>query len=398
MKITSAVAVFVLTACGAFGQETPLTPELLRAELARTPSGTPADSLAERVRTFFGKDNLAKGAPPRIDGMTVAWGIEAPAPGAPPVVVSEDGKLRIPLRRIGKTDVWAEAGPLPDGTVARVAYDVGGKKGAPANLEVYRPHPDSLEKPEVPKGTVKQMPRWESRVFAGTSRDWWIYVPAQYRPEAPACVLVVQDGQNYIRSFPAMLDNLIARGDIPVLAAVFIPPGVFADGRSNRSFEYDTLSDQYVRFLLEEMLPEAEKTVRLRHDAASRAIFGISSGGICAFTAAWERPNEFSKVLSWVGSFTNIASGKTLREGGHNYPALIRKTPRKPIRVFLQDGENDLDNVHGSWPLANQQMARSLAFAGYDFTFVYGRGFHSNRHGLSILPDSLRWLWRDYKP
>jgi enterochelin esterase-like enzyme len=195
-----------------------------------------------------------------------------------------------------------------------------------------------------------------------------------------------------------VFDNLIAKGEMPVTAAIFVSPGVFQDGRPDRSFEYDTLSDQYARFILEEILPEVEKTVRLRHDAASRAIGGISSGGICAFTVAWERPAEFSKVLSWVGSFTNIASGATLREGGHNYPALIRKTPKKPIRVFLQDGENDLDNAHGNWPLANRQMDRALKFAGYDYKFVMGQGYHNNRHGRAILPDSLRWLWRDYKP
>jgi enterochelin esterase-like enzyme len=139
-----------------------------------------------------------------------------------------------------------------------------------------------------------------------------------------------------------------------------------------------------------------EKTVKLRHDAASRAIAGASSGGICAFTVAWERPNEFSKVVSWIGSFTNIASGKTVREGGHNYEAMIRKTPKKPIRVFLQDGANDLDNANGNWPLANQTLAKSLAYAKYDYRFEYGNGFHSNRHGRALLPDTLRWLWRDY--
>ena len=140
-----------------------------------------------------------------------------------------------------------------------------------------------------------------------------------------------------------------------------------------------------------------ELTVKLRRDAASRAIAGASSGGICAFTVAWERPDQFSKVLSWIGSFANIASGPTLRAGGHNYAAMIRKTPKKPIRVFLQDGANDLDNVHGNWPLANLTLAKSLAFARYDYRFEYGQGFHSNRHGRAILPDSLRWLWRDYQ-
>jgi enterochelin esterase family protein len=137
-----------------------------------------------------------------------------------------------------------------------------------------------------------------------------------------------------------------------------------------------------------------EKTVRLRQDAAGRAISGISSGGICAFTAAWERPDAFSKVLSWVGSFTNIAAGESGIAGGHNYPPLIRRTPPKPIRVFLQDGKNDLNVVAGNWWLANQEMASALEFAGYDFTTAWGNGFHSNLHGRAILPDSLRWLWR----
>ncbi len=180
---------------------------------------------------------------------------------------------------------------------------------------------------------------------------------------------------------------------------LLVNPGTFDDGRPNRSFEYDTLSDRYARFLLDEVLPGVEKEahVTLRRDAAGRAIAGISSGGICAWTVAWERPDQFSKVLSWVGSFTNIASGKTLRDGGHNYEALIRKTPKKPIRAFLQDGANDLDNANGNWPLANQQMAKALAFARYDYQFVYGQGFHSNKHGRAILPDSLRWLWRGWE-
>ncbi|MCI0660836.1 MAG: esterase family protein [Acidobacteria bacterium] len=276
-------------------------------------------------------------------------------------------------------------------------YQIGEQKLAGGNLEVYPMHPDSRRKPGVPEGRLTQMPKWSSRIFEGTTRDWWVYVPAQYKPEEPACVMVFQDGQNAKEYVPVVFDNLIAKGDLPVMVGIFLAPGIRADGGRNRSFEYDTLTDRYARFLLEEILPEIEKTYKLRRDANSRAIAGISSGGICAWTVAWERPNEFSKVLSWVGSFTNIASGPTLREGGHNYPALIRKTPKKPIRIFLQDGANDLDNQHGNWPLANQEMAKSLAFAGYDFKFEYGIGFHSDRHGRAILPDSLRWLWRDYQ-
>jgi enterochelin esterase family protein len=208
--------------------------------------------------------------------------------------------------------------------------------------------------------------------------------------------MVFQDGQNARNYTPVIFDNLIAKGEMPVTVGIFLAPGTRADGRSNRSFEYDTLSDQYERFLLEEFLPEVEMTYRLRLDAMSRTIGGISSGGICAWTVAWERPNEFSKVLSWVGSFTNIQHGATFREGGHNYEAMIRKMPKRPIRIFMQDGENDLDNANGNWPLANQTLAKSLAFAGYDFKFEWGQGFHSDRHGRAIMPDSLRWLWRDY--
>jgi len=380
-----------------YQQEEALTPRALMAALAAQPAGAEAEKLAERIRASFGKENLLKGAPPRIEDQAVAWAIETPGAAGAPKVVSEDGTFGTTLARIGNTPVFAAVTTFDYDTVMRVFYEIDGKRLGPVNLELYAPHPDTFEKPGVPKGKVSQMPKWESKIFAGTTREWWIYIPAQYRPDNPACVMVFQDGRGYVEFVPTVFDNLIARGEMPVTAGIFVQPGVFADGKPNRSFEYDTLSDQYARFILEEILPEAEKTVKLRHDAESRAIAGISSGGICAFTAAWERPNEFSKVLSWVGSFTNIASGKTLREGGHNYPALIRKTPKKPIRVFLQDGANDLDNLHGNWPLANQEMAKALQFAGYDYKFVFGRGFHSNRHGRALLPDSLRWLWRDWR-
>jgi enterochelin esterase family protein len=230
---------------------------------------------------------------------------------------------------------------------------------------------------------------YRSTVYPGTTRDWWVYVPAPAAAGEPACVMVFQDGQGPKDYIPTVFDNLIAWGDMPPTVGVFVSPGVLDGGAPNRSFEYDTLSDQYARFLLEEILPQVGREVRLREDAASRAISGISSGGICAFTVAWERPTEFSKVLSWVGSFADI-------RGGHNYAPLVRKTPRKPIRVFLQDGKNDLNVPAGDWWLANLEMASALAFSGYDFTTAWGNGFHSPRHGRAILPDSLRWLWRGY--
>jgi enterochelin esterase family protein len=393
---------FTMTALAAAGAQdgAGLTPKTLQSALAAKPDGAAADALADRIRAYFGgSDNLSKGAAPKIDDLTVAWALEVPQlpPNVTPRVVADVGFLNLPLARVGAGSVYAAATTLAHGTALTWHYEIGTQRLGGSQLEVYETHSDSREQPGVPRGTVKQMPPWESRIFAGTKRDWWVYVPAQYTPDKPAAVMVFQDGAGPKDYVPTVFDNLIAKRDMPVTVGMFIQPGVFADGRANRSFEYDTLSDQYARFLLEEILPEVEKTVKLKHDAASRAISGASSGGICSFTVAWERPDQFSKVLSWIGSFTNIASGRTLKEGGHNYEAMVRKTvPRKPIRVFLQDGANDLDNANGNWPLANQTLARSLQFAGYDYKFEFGQGFHSNRHGRAILPDTLRWLWRDY--
>ncbi len=267
----------------------------------------------------------------------------------------------------------------------------------------YKLGPDSQEQNGVPQGEMVKL-EWKSQVFPKTIRDLWIYVPAQYRADRdnPACLMVFQDGPRFYAGrkgqfrVPTVFDNLIHKKEMPVTIAVFIDPGSrdLKGGKkggpdyANRSFEYDTLSDQYARFLETEILPEVSKKYTVRQDAAGRAIAGISSGGICAFTVAWERPDLFSKVMSHVGSFTNI-------RGGDVYPGRIRKTPMKNLRVFLQGGSNDLDNEHGHWPLANQQMAKALAFKKYDYRFEFGHGAHSGNHGGAILPDSLRWLWRD---
>ncbi len=273
---------------------------------------------------------------------------------------------------------------------AKVRYDLG---------------PDSKPHAGVPKGAISEHEWTSTQAFPGTTRRYAIYVPKQYDGSKPAALMVFQDGhayQNVTGDFrvPVVFDNLIHAGQMPVTIAVFIDPGHkgklpkkrgWRPRPSNRSIEYDTLSPAYSNILINEILPQVEKTYRLSKKPEMRAICGISSGGICAFTVAWERPDQFRKVLSHVGSFTNI-------RGGHNYPAIIRKHHEvKPIRVFLQDGSNDLDNQHGNWPLANQQMAKALAFRKYDYRFVYGDGGHDGNHGGAILPESLRWLWRDYK-
>ena len=400
MKFSVALmALTLLSGSIAFAQEeAAFDPKTLSAALNAKPEGAAADRLAERIRAYFGgRDVLVKGAPARVDELTVAFALEAPnlpATGPAPRAVADHGMFALPLTKVGTSGLYAGVANLTHGAAFTWHYEAGGARVGGGQLEVYETHPDARERAGVPKGTVKQMPSWTSKIFPGTARDWWVYVPAQYNSANPAAVMVFQDGATARQYVAPVFDNLIAKGDIPVTVGIFIEPGGIKAPRDNRSFEYDTLSDQYARFLLEEILPEVEKTTRLRRDAASRAIAGQSSGAIAAFTVAWERPNEFGKVLSGIGSFTNIQSGKTLREGGHNYAAMIRKAPRRPIRIFMQDGANDLDNQHGSWWLANQTLARSLAFAGYDYKFEQGQGFHSNGHIRAILPDALRWLWR----
>ncbi len=264
----------------------------------------------------------------------------------------------------------------------------------------YSLGPDSMVQDGVPKGELTKHAWTNSTVYPGTVRDYWVYVPKQYTPDRPACVMVFQDGWSYANPTgqfraPIVFDNLIHKKEIPVTIGIFVNPGTVptaAPGgqpRNNRSFEYDSLGDAYARFLLDEILPAVGKEYKFTDSPEGRAIGGISSGAICAWTVAWERPDQFRKVLSHVGSFTNI-------RGGHVYPAWIRKTEKKPIRIFLQDGANDLDNLHGSWPLANQEMAAALKFSGYDYKFEFGDGGHNGKHGAALLPDSLRWLWRDY--
>jgi enterochelin esterase-like enzyme len=274
-------------------------------------------------------------------------------------------------------------------------------------LEVRYPHgPDSFRQDDVPRGEVTEHAWKASKVFPGTIRRYYVYVPEQYDAAKPAALMVFQDGHAYIDKegdfrVPTVFDNLIHKGEMPVTIGVFVDPGHkkselppergWRPQPENRSFEYDTLSGDYAEFLLTEILPAVGKEHPFTDDPESHAICGMSSGGICAFTVAWERPDAFRKVLSHIGSFANI-------RGGDRYPGMIRKGNKKrPMRIVLQDGSNDLDNEHGNWPLGNQQMYAALTFRDYDVTFVYGEGAHNGNHGGAILPESLRWLWRDYK-
>ena len=270
-----------------------------------------------------------------------------------------------------------------------------------AATDDYAPGPDSKVQPGVPQGELIKFEFGASKIFPGTTRDVIVYVPKQYDPAKPACVHVNQDGlQNNAN---VVFDNLIARGEVPVIIGVFVTPGVVPardpatqQDHFNRSYEYDGLGDGYARFVLDELLPAVEtkstsdgRAIHLSHSGNDRSIGGQSSGGIAAFTAAWERPEAFSRVFSAIGSYPDL-------RGGLRYPGLIRKVEPKPIRVFLQDGENDQNIYGGDWWMANQTMERALVYSGYEVSHIWGHGTHSGNHAAAIFPDAIRWLWKDW--
>jgi gluconolactonase len=289
---------------------------------------------------------------------------------------------------------------IPTATLAAalLAALAGAAPGEPDN---YVPGPDSMPQPGVPQGELIKFEFADSGIFPGTTRAVTVYVPRQYDPAKPACVFVDQDGVQF--KAPVVLDNLIARGEVPVMVGVFVTPGIVKArnpatelSRYNRSFEYDGLGDAYCRLILNEILPEVEKRatadgrpIHLSHSGNDRAIAGSSSGAIAAFNAAWEHPEAFSRVISAIGTYVGL-------RGADRFPTLIRKYEPKPIRVFLQDGSGDLNIYAGDWWMANQTMERALEFSGYEVNHAWGDGHHSGNQITSILPDALRWVWKDW--
>lgn len=268
-----------------------------------------------------------------------------------------------------------------------LSLDVAGDAG-------YHPCAEAYPSADVASSTLVHIRDWdESRTYPDTKRDIRISMPAKIGGDLG--LLVCQDGKDYVDSEGAVraiqvLDSLMHRGEIPPTVGVFIDPGQSESEPRQRNLEYDAMNDSYVTMIEDEVLPIVERKFDLRFskDPAQRVAMGISSGGICAFNMAWQRPESFGKVISHCGSFVNIS-------GGHEYPLLVRNEARKPIKVFLQSGAGDVDIPLGNWPMANQQMAAALEFAGYDYRFEFGTGGHNRRHGGALFAESMRWLYRE---
>ncbi|MBI4909406.1 MAG: esterase family protein [Acidobacteria bacterium] len=276
----------------------------------------------------------------------------------------------------------------------------------------YKLGPDSMPQDGVPKGAIKGPFVLPSQAYPGTQHTYWVYVPAQYNPPEPASLMIFNDGQAFKYEegdarAQNVMDNLIYRREIPVMIGVFINPGRtpeqpeptprnWGDRDTNRPAEYNSLDDKYARVIVDELLPALYKDYNISKDPERHGIGGASSGAIAAFTVAWERPDHFRKVLSIVGSFVNL-------RGGHVYPEIVRKSPKKPLRVFLQDGRNDnrgqrRDGAYDEtrdWFFQNVRLMKALTEKGYDVNYTWGIGRHGQKQGGAILPEMMRWLWRD---
>ncbi len=397
MKARGLIGIVVL--CAAAGaQPQPAPPPVPAAKLIALARDNPdSPELRMAVAGAFAAADLEKGTAYAGEGPDFVFALKSD--GTPSIVIDDD--VPVTMARVGDSAVWYRIATLTTGRTHNFHYVVGGQSfGGKENVPAYGP--DSYEHAGIPKGTLTAKMAHTSAVFPGMKSDYWVYAPAQYDAKTPAAVMIWQDGEAQVeRDGPSrtlnVVDNLTARKAIPVMIHIFISPGAVGD-KKMRSIEYDTVSDRYPRFLLEEILPEVSKHYSLRTDAYSRGIGGESSGGICAFNAAWYEPRQFSRVISRVGSFTSIQWKNGEADGGNDYPFKVRKEAKRNIRVWLQDGENDLENKFGSWPLQNIQMANSLKLMGYDFHLSFSNDSHTRAAGFAEAAEELTWLWRDYDP
>jgi enterochelin esterase family protein len=318
--------------------------------------------------------------------------------------VSIDLQPPLAMEKVPGSAFWMRLVKMRVGVTHAYQFYADGKP-ATARTDVSGYNPDSYPKPGVPKGKLSEKHTVVSKIYDGMKADYWYYAAPGVDPNVPAPLMVWQDGQGLIAGDLSRLrlftvtENLVAQKLIPPMVHVLIAPGFSPEGKAMRSIEYDTVSDRYDRFLLEEVLPEVEKVYKLRPDGYSRAIAGESSGGICSLNAAWFMPEKFSRVHSAIGSYTSIQwHPEEKLDGGNLYPFMVRKQPKRNIRVWMSDGTDDLENAHGSWPLQNIQLANSLKMREYDFHFRFGLATHDAGQAGIDLPESLTWLWRGYDP
>ena len=378
--------------------------------------------LQQAIRDTFSAKDLAEGTAWRGHLHDFFFAAES---DSQPTLIIDNQPATTTMQQISGTRLWYAAAQVDGlGALHRFAYVVAGKPfGGKLDLPAFTP--DSYQQPGVPTGTLSPKLTYSSKIYDGMSSEYWIYVPAQYNSSKPAALMVFQDGSGYLdrnSNNPALnvIDNLTAQGKIPVMIAVFINPGdisahpatptykfVEAYGKkwsrtlsdSMRSTEYDTVSDRYPRFLRDEILAEVAARYNLRKDSYSRAITGLSSGGICSFNAAWQQPDQFSRVISWIGSFTAIQwhEDPAVPDGGQDYPEKVLREPHRNLRVWIADGANDQENDrYGSWPMANLRLYNALHLKHYDAHLSFAHGTHSSAQGASEFPAELAWLWRGY--
>jgi enterochelin esterase family protein len=401
----------------AIAAERMTAPQLI--DLAKSNSA----NLREAITATFDARDLKEGTAWTGHGPDFFFATQAPS--QPSLVIDEAPGPA--LQHLAGSDLWYSAARIePVGRLHSFHYMIngaafGGKLDVPAFGAL------SYVQPGVPSGMLSEKIEHTSKIYDGMKSEYWIYVPAQYNPKTPAALMVFQDGGGYIHrdgNNPTLnvLDNLIAEKKIPVMIAVFINPGDITDSPgtptynfvkvysdkwhrtlkdSMRSTLYDTVSDRYARFLRDEVLANVQSRYNIRKDAYSHAITGLSSGGICSFNAAWQMPDQFSRVISWIGSFTSIQwkEDPAIPDGGQDYPEKVLRESRRNLRVWLQDGSEDQENDrYGSWPLANVRLANALKLKGYDFHFSFGKGTHNSGQGAAEFPEEMIWLWRDYDP
>ena len=362
-------------------------------EAARRDSPALRELLGKGLPQMKGRDGVV------VWGQDFLFAVESETPAT----VAIDKQPAIAMKRVAGTNYYYLLRTLRLGVTHPYHYYDGAGKLI-GSYEVAGYNPDSYPQPDVARGTLSGMKTLTSKIYPGMAANYWVYANAGIDTAKGAPLMVWQDGETIVGNLDLLRlrlqiasDNLVAKGIIPPMVHVLIQPGT--GGTRMRSVQYDTVSDTYGKYLLEEVLPDVEKTYKLRKDAYSRAVAGASSGAICAFNVAWYFPEQFSRVLSHIGSYAALQwHPEKHQDGGYIVPYKVGREEKRNLRVWLSDGSDDGEGRNGSWPLSNIMLANALKARDYDFHFRFGTSLHAIAQGAMDLPESLAWLWRDYDP